>query len=713
MLDQKKAIKEEKTFCRICTAHCGLILSLDNKGRPVSVRADKEDPQTMGYICSKGVSSADAHTDESRLLHPLKRTKDGSFEQISRAQAYNEIAARLNQVAEQSGPNSIAGYRGTGGFFHTASWAMMPGFLEAFDSYQLYTTQTIDQSAKFVTAYRTGIWPAGKHSFQTSDVAMMFGGNPFVSMAQLDSRHPIKRLAEAKARGLKLIMIDPRLTETAKQADLFLQPLPGHDAALAAAMLHIILKEGWHDQQFCAEHVGDLEQLRAAVEPFDPQPVAAQAGVKASEIEAITRLFAKDSKRGTAVTGTGVDMGPDSNLAEHLIECLNIVCGRYIRAGEEIGNGGLIMNRGPKQAQVYNLPRPWESGPRTRRGGYGQIYGEMVTGVLADEILEPGENQIRALIVHGGNPANAVPDQNKMVKALRSLDLLVSIEPFMSATARLADYILPPKLQFERADLPMHLFESYLFPRPYTRYAHALATPPAGSELCDESDIFWQLVHRAGRSMSCLDEPIDPQHPPNDDMIISRLIKGSPVDLDLLKQHPGGYFHEEKTFALPADPNTAGKFTTMPDDVMMETRNLTERLLSQPTEQNFPFRLTARRTRHRMNSTGGTLPALTRALPHNKGHMNPEDMARLGITDGDWIEVRSEAGIIRVIATAEKELRTGIISIIHGFGGLPEEEDFNSLGASINLLLTTDDHLQPINAMPRMTAVPVSIHPMV
>lgn len=700
-------MREQRTFCRICTGHCGLIVSIDEDGRPASVRSDKDDPHSLGYICSKGVTSAQAHTHESRLLHPLKRMPDGSFQEIALDQALDEISARLEEIVARDGGEALAAYRGTGGFFTTAGLGILSGFLSAFGSPKLYTTLTIDQSAKFVSAFRLGIWPAGTQTFATSDVAMMVGGNPFVSMAQLDTRHPAKRMAAAKERGLELIVIDPRHTETARHADLFLQPLPGHDAAIAAALIRTVLAEGLHDASFCDENVAQLAALRAAVEPFTPARVAERAGLDDSAIVAAARLFAGPSKRGTVVTGTGVDMGPHSNLAQHLFDTLNVICGRFIRAGERVENPGLVMNPGPKPAQVFNLPRPWEGGPRSRVGDFGLIGGEMVTGKLAEDILAPGPGAIRALFNHGGNPAVAVPDQRKMVEALRTLDLLVSIEPVMSATAQLSHYILPPKLQFERPDLPIYLFEAAIFPRPYTRYTPALTAPPAGSDVCDEWRVFWEIARRGGRKLDFMGTPLDMEVAPDEDELIAATLAAAPVALDEVKRHPQGYFHEEVLLALPRDAETAGRFTVFPGDIEAEMRAMTaEFVAARPPRRN--FLMTGRRARHRMNSMGATLPELIRMLPRNVAAMNPQDLASLGIARGEAIEITSDHGSIRLLTEADETVRRGVVTVSHGFGGLPEESD-PMLGATPNRLISTDADIQTINAMPRMTAIPVDV----
>lgn len=700
---------ERRTFCRICTGHCGLIVTLDDSGKPIAARGDRDDPHSIGYICSKGVTAPQAHSDGARLLHPLKRQPDGSFAPISLARALDEIAERLGAILAEHGPDAIAAFRGTGGFFTTLGLSLLNGWLAALGSHKIYTTLTIDQSAKVVAAYRLGIWPPGRQTFQTSDVAMMIGGNPMVSMAQLDTRNPARRLADAKARGLKLIVIDPRKTETARFADLFIQPLPGNDAAIVAALIRIVLANRWHDMDFCRTHVADLDALRTAVDAFTAERVASHADIPVEQLHACARMFAVEGRRGCASTGTGVDMGPHSNLAEHLVESLNVICGRYIREGEKIPNPGLLMGRGPKPAQVLNLARPWETGVRSHSGDYGLIAGELVTGKLADDISTAGPGQVRFLLNHGGNPASSVPDQRKMVKALRSLDLLVSIDPVMSTTARLSHYILPPLLQFERADLPIYLFESGIFPtHPYTRYTPALSAPPEGSDLCQEWRVLWDLAARLGKQIPHGAGLLDMNNPPSEETLFDQVLGQSPVRLADIKDLPFGYFHPEEQLALAADPATAGRFTTMPADVQGEITAL-KRDSASPPSSDFKFLLSTRRDRHRMNSIGSTLPGLRKRTPYNAANINPIDLAQLGVSSGDCVEVRSAHGAIAVVADADESVRPGVVSISHGFGPLPGEKSFLDLGASINELTTTDSGLQTINAMPRMTAIPVAV----
>jgi anaerobic selenocysteine-containing dehydrogenase len=707
------ATHEKLSFCRTCMGHCGVVLTVDENEQLVDIRADREDPQTLGFACFKGLQAVEAHNGEARLLHPLKRQADGSFMPIPLEQALDEIADRLRDILSEDGPDAIAGYRGGGAFFNGSAATLLADFLGAAGSHKLFSSVTIDQSAKMVAMGRLGMWLPGIDPFHTADVGMLVGCNPLVSVIGTDLRNPVKRLKEAKARGMKLIIIDPRHTETARFADVFLQPLPGEDCTILAGMLRIILERGWEDKNFCAQHVADLAGLKEAVAPFSPEYVTRRADVSVEKLFEATEIFAR-SGRGPAITATGPNMSPHSNLAEHLVGCLNIICGRYVREGERICNPGVIYPRYPRPAQVVPASRPWENGPKSRIGGFGTLGGEMMTGIMADEILQPGPGRVRAMISHGGNPASSVPDQRKVVKALRALDLLVSLEPYMTPTAKLSHYILPPKLQYERPDLPLWLWEMLLFPIPFTRYAPAAAQPPEGSEVSDEVYVFWALAKRLGLQMTITGVPIDMETPPTVEDSLKIAARNAPVSWEELKSHPrGAVFEEEPQYALPADPVTAGKFTVAPPDVVAEIVEVAAESVAPgrvPSNgQLFTHRLASRRHRDRFNSTGNLLSAVKKRVPYNVAYLNPDDMAEKSVAKGDWVELTSDCGAVRAIAEDDATLRPGVVSLIHGFGNLPDDNDYLTDGVSTNLLISTDRDLQTINAMPRMSGIPVNI----
>ena len=705
------AARETLSFCRICMGHCGMVVSVDENNRLAGIRADREDLQTLGYACFKGLQSVEAHNSPQRLLHPLKRMPDGSFQKIGLEQALDEIAAKLGRIVARDGGEAVGGYKGGGAFFTASAVLMMNSLLNALGSPKAFSSVTIDQSAKFVAAGRIGLWPPGKVPMHRGDVFLLVGSNPLVSVnPPFDMRNPMKRMKEAKARGMKLILIDPRRTETAKFADLFLQPLPGEDASLIAGILHIIFAEGWEDKEFCAAHIADVERLRRAVAPFTSDYVSARADVPKDKLLAAAQMFARDHHRGVAGSSTGPDMGPHSNLAEHLIEALNYVCGRVVRAGERIDNPGVLAARHPRKAQAVPAGRWWEQGYKSRVGDFGVLDGELGTGIMADEILLPGKGQVKALIVHGGNPASSVPNQRRVVDALRSLELLVSIEPFMTVTAQISHYVLPPKMQYEREDLPFWLYERMCYPQDaFTRYTPAVAPPPPGSEVSDDWYLFWGLAKRLGLTLDYLGQPMDMTTPPTTESLLAHVARHAPVPFAELQGAPRGALYEgQAEYALPADPDWQGRLTVAPDDVVAELAELAGEFPGAGAS-DFTHRLAVRRQRDVFNSVFRTLPQIKKRLPYNLAYINPEDLKGRGIAEGDRVEIISETGTIIAVAEADETVRSGVVSISHGFGGLPDDSDYAKDGASTNLLLASAADRQTINAMPQMTAIPVAI----
>lgn len=705
------ATQEKLSFCRICMGACGMIVTVDENDRMIDIRADRDDPQTLGFACFKGLRAVEAQNSANRVLRPMKRMPDGSLAPIALETALDEIAERLGKIRTEHGGEAIAGYKGGGGFFTSSAVVLLNSFLRGLGSPKSYSSATIDQSAKYVTHGRLGLWPPGKPAIKNVDVMLLVGTNPLVSVnPPFDVRNPVKRMKEARARGMKLIIIDPRRSETAAFADLHLQPLPGEDASVIAGLNHIILREGWYDKKFCDAHVADLEALRKAVAPFTPDYVAARADVPIDQLYQAAQLFAGSGARGLAGSSTGPDMGPFSNATEHLIEAMNVICGNLVKDGEQIANAGAILPRYQRKAQVTPAPRWWETGPKSRIDGSGYIGEEMMTGVLADEILKPGNGQVRALIVHGGNPASAIPDQRKIVRALRSLDLLVCIEPSMSVTAELADYILPPFMQYERPDLPFWLYEYMIYNDvAYTRYTPAVSAPPEGAELVDDWFVFWSLAKRLGTPLDYLGTPLDMTAPPTTDALLARTAQHAPVSWDEIKRHDRGLVVDDTPqFAEPADPDWSGRFTVMPADVETE---IGLALADGADDEKYPYRLAVRRLRETFNSVGRDLPTTRKRVPFNLAFINPDDLAEIGAETGDEVEITSPAGAIVAVAEADPTLRRRALSVPHGFGGLPDASSnrgYYEDGVSTNLLLE-DQTRETINAMPRMTGIKVGL----
>jgi anaerobic selenocysteine-containing dehydrogenase len=709
-------VRTASSFCRICGKACGVVLEIDDD-RIVSVRGDRDHPVTQGYACSKGVQSGEMHRRADRILRPLRRLPDGSFAPVGFEDALDDIAERIGDLVDRFGPHSIAGFLGTTGYFNVPGCEMLVSWLDALGSRSFFSSHTIDSSAKAVTFGRLGGWGAGRHPWETADVWMLLGNNPLVSLSiqgGMPSGNPAKQIAEAKARGMKLIVVDPRLTETAKHATVFLQPRPGEDAAVLAAILRVVLVEGLADSDFCERYVDGLERLREAVEPFTLEVAARRSGVPAELLREAAHVFGGAGKRGCAGGATGVNMSPHSNLVDHLIETLNVVCGRYRRAGEIIANaGGAVFPRRPRHAEVIPPARPWERGYRSRIGGFGKIpgiapNGEVPAGILADEILEPGEGQVRCLLVEGGNPAVAIPDQLKVAKALASLDLLVSVEPFMTATARLSHYVLPPKLMYERPEIPWLFAADVRVPIPFTQYAPAAVEPPEGGELADDWEVYFGLARRLGLPLAYAGVPLDLDAPPTTDELLALSVRDGQVPFEEIVTHPGGKRHDLPPLVVePARPGANGRFEVMPDDVWQELRDY--RLLDEAN--GFTHRLAVRRMRQVMNSLEPAVPERARAGRYNPAFLHPDDMGELGLDDGDAIEIVSDHARIVGFVKPDDRLLRGVVSMSHCFGGLPgeDEEDDPARGANTGRLVAASRHHQAINAMPTMSGLPVKI----
>jgi anaerobic selenocysteine-containing dehydrogenase len=710
MVDQGAGV-EHKSVCRYCPGACGVKVEVDDSGTLLNIRGDKSHVMSKGYACVKGVRAVEAANGKSRLLRPLKRTRSGDFVEIPLATALDEIAERLQDILRKDGPRAIALFKGTQSYFNVALSQMLTDWMQAIKSPSYFTTMSIDQSAKAVTMSRMGYWDAGRQRMDESDVMMLVGTNPLLSVSTHGyvMFHVLKQMQQSKARGMRLIVIDPRRTETAEYADVFLQPYPGEDAALLAGMLRIVITEGWYDQAFCRRYVRGMDQLFAAVAPFTPSYVEARAGVAPHLLQRAAQVFARDARKGFATTGTGATMAPHSNLSDHLTECLNVICGRVLAEGERVANPGVLTPHRRFRAQVVAPNRSWTTGHQGN-AGYGTLNGEMMSATLADEISIRGEGSIKALIVAGGNPAVCLPDQRSAVDALRALELLVAIEPYMTSTAQLCHYVLPPKLQYERADVlfgPM--FEQILNPVPFQQYIPAVSTPPPGAEVIDDWYIFWALAKRLKVPLHFAGQPLDMEFVPTTEELLRIMLRDSQITFDQLAEHPHGkIFSVPEQVVEPADPGNESRFELTPPDVLDEIRSVLDEASSY---REFTHRLAVRRLRDTLNSLGQHSGG---KRLYNPAYLHPEDLRAMRLESGEEVEIQSATGSIIAIVEPDATLRRGVISMSHCWGGLPDDgRDYREKGASTNLLISTRHRKETINAMPWMSGVPVNCVPIV
>jgi len=715
------------SYCRFCFNACAMLVDLED-GRPVAVRGDRSNPVYRGYFCVKGQQLVEAWRHPGRLLHSQKRGPDGRHAAIASGRAIDEIAEQLAAIRDRHGPRAIALYSGTFSTANPASGAVVTAWMKALGSRMAFNSNTIDQPGKAIAQALHGMWMAPFQDFASSRVALLVGVNPLVAMSGgLPQGNPGRFLSDALARGMELIVVDPRVTETARRATLHLQPRPGEDAAIVASLLHVILREGLHDAAFCAENVSGLEALRAAVEPFTPERVAPRADVPAQQLVETARRFAR-AGRGVATAGTGPNMSGHGTLMEYLLLCLNTVCGRWLRAGERVANPGTVVPAFPAVAQAMGPWPAWGFGEKLRVRGFTNTAAGMPTTTLADEILLEGEGQVRALINLGGNPVAAWPDQLKTIEAMRKLELLVQIDIKMSATAKLAHYVIAPKHSLEMAGITLN--QDYLalygvgfgYPEAYGQYTPAITDPPEGSDLVEEWEFFYELAKRMGlplriRQMGLVGPakgepvPLDMEKRPTSEDIFRILMRDARICFDELRRHPhGAVFPDPPVTVAPRQPGWEGRLEVGSPEMMAELAALAARPAAVAVDADYPLRLVSRRMMSAYNSSARDLPALRKKWRHNPAFLHPSELERQGLAPGDVVEIRSDHARILGVVEADPTLRPGLVSMSHSFGDTPEHDgDVREIGGNTGRLTSVERDYDRFSGLPRMSNIPVRI----
>ena len=718
-------------ICRSCLAYCPVLVTVED-GRVVKVAGDPDAEEYDGYTCPKGRALPEQTYSPDRLLTSMKRQPDGSFSAVASSAAVQEIALQLRRIVEQHGPRAVAVYIGNGTVQHPFGAVMGLSFLQAIGSPMFFTPGTIDKPAEKISMAMHGYWMAGGQSFEESDTWMLVGANPIIAKSNgLPYNNPGMRLKEAVERGLKLIVVDPRRTECARRAHVHLQARPGEDPTLLAGFIQIVIAEGLVDAAFIAANVSGFETLKAAVAPYTPEYVAERAGVPVADLLEAARTFGR-AKRGMVVCATGPSFSMRSNLAFYLAHCLNTLCGRWAKAGERAVYPNVLLPAFTPKAQP--LPPYSIYGKETMRVmGLRETTTGMPTAALADEILLEGEGQVRALICIGANPVSAFPDQRKTEKALRSLDLLVSLDVMFSATAKLAHYVVAPPMPLEQpaltyqAEWLKYTGATRGFQNCWAQYSAAAAPAPTGSDLLEEHAFFfrvaqamglglnWTNYHGMGKFIESPTQivPLDMAHVPSLDDLFALATSNSRVPLDEVKRHPHGKRFDIDVDVAPRDADCTARLEAA-DPMMMkelaEVHGEDFRAARQATA--FPYSLVCRRANNTMNSIGTNLPRLLRGKPYNPLFMHPSDMTSPGMQEGDVVAIASRYDTILGIVEADDTLRPGVVAMTHGFGAQGEqaERDPFLAGSNVNLLMHVDEH-DPVSGIPRMSALPVSVVP--
>jgi len=730
-------------MCPACQVSCSLIVELEG-GRPSKIYGDKDNPVSHGYSCIRGRELANYSTLPSRLRSSMERLPDGRFRPISSEEATSKIAAKLKAIVAEHGPRSVAVYAGAFCLQNTLANTFTVAMMEAIGSPMYFTPEPIDQPGKPIAAALHGQWMGGfQRNIDGFDIAILFGSNPLVAHAGPFGNSPAYNLNRAKRAGMKLVVFDPRRSETAQKADLLFQLRPAEDAAVVAGLIHVILEEELYDKAFVASEADGLEALRAAVADYSPEYVAARADINGDDLVTVARMLAA-AKRSMIHFGTGPNMSGRSTLCEYLGLCLRTLCGHWPRAGEHIRNPGVLINfakaiaatRGPTPASGF--------GENLRVHNLSNSAAGMPTAALPDEMLTPGEGRVRAFLNIGGNPMVGFPDQEKTAAAMASLDLLVTVDPHMSGTARVSDYVLAPTVGLEAARSTGFWEQSIAYPTiygwdvPYSQFSPALIDPPEGSDVLEEWQYIYKICQKMGLQLTLASasttsiatsasdnelpdagtiKPISTRIDMNHDMSTMEawdvVYRGSPVPWNevIRKSAAGHVFDVPEKRVAPKPPGWMGRFDIANTEMIAELVEMAEE--DYVAKRNaLPFRMLSRRLKDVFNSCWTEHDPLRRQWPYNPAFLNPADIQALKVDPGALVRITSEKASIIGVVEADPDVRPGCVSMAHGWGTNPDEpDDARSQGGTTSRLCDTDKPTDRHSWMPLMSAIPVAIAP--
>jgi anaerobic selenocysteine-containing dehydrogenase len=429
-----------KTGCVLCAQNCGLEVEVENN-RIVKVKPDKSNIKSEGYFCRKGMNIAYHQHNADRLKYPLKRVGE-SFERISWDQAIDEIASKLKNIVGQYGPRSFA-YMGGGGQGCHLEAAFGLRLMRGLGSQYQYSALAQEFSGAFWVCGRTHgrQYLHDQPEVNNTDLLLVLGWNGMQSHQIPQAPRQLQRLS--KDPDKMLIVVDPRLSETAKIADIHLPIRPGTDALLLKAMISIILKEGWENKAYLENHTSGFEQVKSLFQDFDVRAAIKTCGLDFDQVREVSRLYA--TRKSSLRYDLGIFMGRHSGLNSYLIVILQAICGRLCAKGGNVINGHM-MPMGPHTDE--RNPKIW----RTVATNSFPVCGSFPPNVMPEEILSNHPERLRAVIVTNANPLRSYADTTEYENAFRSLDLLVTAELAMTETAALSHYVLPSRSGYESWD---------------------------------------------------------------------------------------------------------------------------------------------------------------------------------------------------------------------------------------------------------------------
>jgi anaerobic selenocysteine-containing dehydrogenase len=714
-----------QTFCRICEALCGLDVTVEGD-QVVDIKPDNDHVATRGYGCLKGLKQHKMYDTPDRLLYPMQRV-DGELQRVSWDDALSSIGGKVRELIDNHGPDSIAMYVGTAAGFGVLHPVFAAGFMQGVGSTSMFASATQDCANKFAVAHQVYGFPFTQPfpDLDNIECLIIVGANPAISKwSFLQVSNPIRRLKEIEARGAKIFVVDPRRTETAKVAGEHVFIRPNTDVFFYLSFLHELLRTTTIDRAHVDQYMTGFEELRAVAEAWPPERTAEVTQIPADTLRAMVRAY-RDADGAALYCSTGVNMGTNGSLAFWLQEAINAISGNLDRQGGTIVSTGVIdfAAFGKKTGVLLQQNE-------SRIGGFKSVNDALPGGILADEILTPGDRQIKALFVTGGNPLITMANSERLRDAFQELELLVVLDIQPSETASVATHVLPCTSPFQRPDLP------FVFPlmlglqsKPYLQATRAII-PPKGEQR-DEATIYVDIAKASGinlwgsavaqRSMELAKglssigkgdkQPSLPQ-----ELLLSGLLRATKQGSfkKLLKEKHGRLRpeHEPGSFLGKRIIHDDGKMHLAPQVLLEQTQKL---------ESDFELE---RATRHKLKLITKRAITTHNSWTHNiedfvSGerstnhlYMHPDDAARVGIEDGNLADVSSETNTVRVPVKLLSDLMPGTVALPHGWGHQDSKMGVASktTGVNVNLLAADGpDKLERVSGMAHLTGILVDV----
>ena len=648
--------------CHLCEAMCGLVIQTEGD-KVTDVRGDKDDPLSRGHVCPKAVALQDIHEDTDRLRKPMKRirTAPGEYQhvEIEWSEALDLAADALASTIEKLGIDAIGAYFGNPAVHNYGMLTHQRNLFRHIRTRNRFSATSVDQ----LPHHLVSLWCFGHmllHPIPDVDRThyfLMLGANPLASNGSIWTVPDVRqRLKDLKSRGGKLVVVDPRRTETAELASEHLFIRPGSDAAFLLAMIHVLFRDDLVAPGPLGDFTDGLDEVAAAVSELSPDWAAPLTGIEADDIVRIAHELA-EAEAGICYGRMGVSTQAYGALCQWAIQVINVATGHLDKPG------GSLFTR-PAMDQVVNT-NPGGFGRFASRGrGLPEFNYELPAATMVDEIRTEGEGQIRLMFTGAGNPVLSTPNGRALDEALEELDFMISVDPALNETTRHADVILPPTspLEHDHYDIAFH----NLAIRNTARYSPAVFEKPEGA--LHDWEIFSELGARVAARLNL--EPM-PTYPP--DRMVDAALKSGPygehtdwqLSIDKLKAHPSGID------LGPLEPSCPERLQTPNQRIQLAIPEVLadiERFVKDTDVAGDHYRLIGRRHVRDNNSWMHNHHRLMKGKPRCQLLMHPDDVAKEGWQSGMVVTIESRVGAIDAELAASDEMMPGVVSLPHGYG---------------------------------------------